>query len=273
MRCKYKADNKNSFIGAIKHLIFWHLRTLQAKIMRPINNEIDYAFIIGCGNSGTTLLNARLGMNSSIFNIPEETSWFIPKTLSLKSIFNQILIKNKIAVKNNKKVLLEKTPKHVHCMQLINLMIRKKKFIFIIRNPFSTISSLKKRFNSFDIALDRYILDNSILEKNISPVLIVKYEDLVSNRENLMRRICDYLNVEYCIEMSRGESSTYEQVNFHLRDNMSIRKNQVKKEIYDDRLYSVDSLSKDEIKIIYEKTKLLICKYYPDIDSIYHKLK
>jgi hypothetical protein len=273
MKCKFKPNNNSSLIGCLKHFTFWYLRIIQAKFLDPINNDINCVFIVGCGNSGTTLLNARLGMNPKIYSIPEETSWFIPITPSLKEIRTQILFKMDIARKDNKTILLEKTPKHVHCINTINLMITNKKFIFILRNPFSTVSSLKKRFNSFEIALDRYILDNSVLNNIFSTFLLVRYEDLVSDTENLMQRICDYLNVEYSILMSKGESNTYDQTSFHQLDNMSIRKIEVKKEIYSNQLYNVDSLSQHEIDLIYKKTRSLIYKHYPNIDYIYESLK
>jgi len=117
----------------------------------------NYIFIVGCGHSGTTLLAARLGNHDQIHVIPKETGWFLPKR-SLRAGKKKMNLEFSRAKEDGKKILLEKTPKHIHCIHRILKVYPCAKIIIVHRNCYDNIASLKKRFN-FELALNRWLID------------------------------------------------------------------------------------------------------------------
>lgn len=82
------------------------------------------------------------------------------------------------------------------------------KFIHIVRNPYSHITSLRK-YNSlssgkgpyFQRILELLLHDYNWLQKNKTLLkeeyLIVKYEDIIADAERTMRRISEFANIPY----------------------------------------------------------------------------
>ena len=55
---------------------------LQARLdraRRPIEGSAGFAFVLGCGHSGTTLIASRLGNHPAVALIPQETNLFEPR--------------------------------------------------------------------------------------------------------------------------------------------------------------------------------------------------
>lgn len=273
MKCLYKPNGRSNIIDFTKYKIYYLSRYIEISFSKKLFNDNKFVFIVGCGNSGTTLINARLSLNKVIYSIPNETSWFIPKTPFFAKAINEIKEHENSSKINGKNILVEKTPKHIHCISFIDKFFDNKNFIFMIRNPFSNISSLKNRFNSFEQALDRYIIDNEVLVKNHNIGMLVKYEELVDKSEDILRQVCRYLNVSWDNKMVDCIPTLYNEYNFNSNDNMSIRKEQVSKSIYKDKMYTVDHLTNEEIDLIYFKTKDLIGEIYNNLDEIYYGIK
>jgi len=100
---------------------------------------------------------------------------------------------------------LEKTPDHVFHMETILNYYPKSQFIAIIRHPLYSINSFKKMPWGKDISLKSLSLTwlkaiDSIewfQRKYNSKIYTLRYEDLVSDVEREMERICTFLSVDY----------------------------------------------------------------------------
>ncbi len=161
-----------------------------------MSESINKIFICGCGHTGSTILARIIGYHSKIYLINYETGVFLLNRHYLK---NKILKKfTKEAIKNKKKFLLEKTPRHIWHIDYINQKIKKSKFILTTRNPEDTIYSLYKRYGNINQAIQRYQDDSiqTIRNMSLENSILIKHEDLILNTEKTLKKICKFLNIK-----------------------------------------------------------------------------
>jgi hypothetical protein len=198
-------------------------------LVPALRHPVRPVFVIGCGHTGTTLLTARLGNHPAITVIPKETSWFIPTRLLWLSrqYFRRELDR---CAQQGKSLLVEKTPKHVHCVERIGKLMPDARFIFMTRNPLDTVASLKKRFGSFEFALDRWLIDNApaVALKPSPAVMFVRYEDFVTDPHAQAERIAAFLQIPVHEAVAEGGATAYDAQAFAKHPNMRLRQQQVK---------------------------------------------
>ena len=102
------------------------VRGLPDTLIAPLETRLETAFVVGCGHSGTTLLAAKLGRLSGCFLPGWETGAFLPDRglYWSKAAFGTIL---RTAETTDARVVLEKTPKHVHCAARIRRLLPRAK--------------------------------------------------------------------------------------------------------------------------------------------------
>lgn len=229
---RFKIDHRQTYFSTVYFKLRESLVRPLDRLVSPIRHTVQPVFVIGCGHTGTTLITARLGNHRAISVIPKETSWFIPTRLLWLSgrYFRRQLDR---CAAQGKTVLVEKTPKHVHCVERIGKLLPQAKFIYMTRNPFDTIASLKKRFGSFQFALDRWLIDNAPAARLIAlpTVLVVRYEDFVTDPGAQAERIAAFLQIARDDSMVEGEALAYAAQGFAKQPNMQLRQQQVKQTI------------------------------------------
>lgn len=146
-------------------------------------------FICGCGHTGTTLLATILSVHSKIYCSFVETWSYVDA--DKKYILESLLKESEL---RKEEVFLEKTPKHVYHVDEIR-KDHSPHFIFMVRNGYDCISSLEKRYQNFEKAYDRYINDHLEVMKHAG--CVVRYEDLISDTESTLKKVCNYIDLEY----------------------------------------------------------------------------
>ncbi len=140
-------------------------------------------------------------LNLSVENGPEE----------LLHYFKSILISDKNYSNEGNKVYVEKSVDNLEFAQLLSRWFPKAKFIHIVRNPYSNLVSLRKyrqkgsgQYPSLPIILKTLEYNFTYLENNrmsIPNYLVLKYEDLLLETEPEMKRLADFLGIEYVSSM------------------------------------------------------------------------
>jgi lysine/ornithine N-monooxygenase len=120
---------------------------------------LNNIFIIGCGHSGTTILNKIISNHKDIYGLNYETSLFYES--SHENIIKKINTFNSERIKLGKKYFCEKTPNHVYKINQIYKYTINPKIIVITRDGRDVVASLKKRYNDFNMSLNRWINDNN----------------------------------------------------------------------------------------------------------------
>ncbi|MBR9859220.1 sulfotransferase [bacterium] len=205
-------------------------------------------FIVGTARSGTTLLQSLIGSHKDIFSFPESHffSKTIPKRKILQWVYkpsdqDKNYIKDfltdlgqeqyfqpftstsygtkdwvkylidtidRLAESQGKTIWLEKTPLHLHYLDIIKECIPDAYFIHTVREPMANISSLyhisNKHPDNFaqkklSAAYKRYVKEVKLTEKYIDTPQhdLVYYEDLVLKTEAILQKICKRIGVEY----------------------------------------------------------------------------
>jgi hypothetical protein len=161
---------------------------------------MKHVFIVGCGNSGTTLLTAMLGAHSRIYSIPVETGAFIydgPLGLPNDPLAPWLHELNKPTAV----YICEKTPAHIHRAPQILSCYPEARFIVMVRDPRDVACSARRRGFTINDAVTRWSHDNNtailLLRENQSASILTRYEDLVAHPEQELTRLCNFLGVTY----------------------------------------------------------------------------
>lgn len=240
-----------------KKMLKWHLKTYLFKasdcIIKPIKTKIVTCFIVGCGHSGTTLLASKLGQHPSIITIARETQIFYPNKslLFAKGAVTEWIL---TAEQFGKKVVIEKTPKHVHCIKRIKKLLPYSKIVLMVRNPLDSIASLFIRFGDLSISIERWVVDNSKLLRwrNEQNNLLVHFEDIVNAPQTTINKVLWFLGLKWHPDVLLKLPSVYDS---KISDeNMILRCNQVSREIYRPESRWQKIFSDEQVHRITEKT-------------------
>jgi len=143
---------------------------------------------VGVGHSGTTLLLRMLNEHPNLFSIKKETYCFVKK--DIKCLFKY----QEMALKNNKKRIVEKTPKHLFYIKNIKKRFPDSVIIGMVRNGEYQIPSLMKRNKSqlLNKYLNLWIDGVTLINKNCD--VVVKMEDLINDPIKTSTFLLDFLN-------------------------------------------------------------------------------
>lgn len=217
-------------------------------------------FIIGCGHSGTTILNKIISNHKNVHGINYETSLFFKNNTEIIKILNDF---DSERIKFNKKYVCEKTPSHVYKINQMYEYTINPKIIAITRDGRDVIASLKKRYGDFNKSLNRWINDNNqVLNSSyINNFHILKYEELVSNKTQTLLHICNFLEIEYYDEIFnytknkvKLPSTLFDNI-IDGDDHNKLRNYQINQDIYDGTGRWKNELTKEEIQQLYSNDK------------------
>lgn len=216
-------------------------------------------FIIGCGHSGTTLLNRIIGNHKNIYGVEDESYLFILNKYSLLHSWD------KERKHKNEKWICEKTPKHVHKINEMYRHVKNPKIIVLTRNGLDVVASLNKRYGNLKESFERWIQDNRawINHPKKENFHVLKYESFVKNPEEELKKICEFIGEEYDENMINYEKTPFDldqQIFNHLiRDKKHdlLRKYQINQEIYDGTNRYLTDLSKEDIHTLMKNNSFI----------------
>ena len=134
---------------------------------------------------------------------------------SFKGLINNL---ESFSPKNNVKILLDKTPANVFATKEFLKLSSNHKVICTIRNPYDIMASLYARKVSLLDAVA--LVKSSFGEMNdfneSDKVHFIKYEDLILNSPQAIKRLCSFLGVEFLDKMLiQGNSLQEQQTKLH----------------------------------------------------------
>jgi len=109
-----------------------------------------------------------------------------------------------------KSIWLEKTPGHLHHIDLIQTLVPNAKFIHIIRNGADVVASLYEVTHeypqlwggqplSIDRCIHEWMKDVKISHRYLHQLnhIVVSYEDVVENPQQALERLCHFIGINY----------------------------------------------------------------------------
>lgn len=206
--------------------------------MKDKKQPAEPVFIISLPRSGSTMLQRIISSHSAVDTFAEP--WLLLpliygllKDKGIRTIYGQKASKKFVGqilasdgcdklylkIKNaasalypdfKSKYFVDKTPRYYLIAPEIKKIFPDSKVILLYRNPvhvFCSIVETSHFCNGRFRNLDRYLVDlklgiRSIAQaKNIPGSLVVNYENLVANTKAEIKRVCDYLDIEFEEEM------------------------------------------------------------------------
>lgn len=234
-----------------------------------VNENAKTVFIVGCGHSGTTLLANRLGLHPDVYTYPSETNIYLPgmkKRICASSWFSLGL---EILVDCNKKILIEKTPKHVHVIDEIHTEHPKSLILGLARNPLDNIASLKSRFGDLNFSIERWLIDNTALLNAVArhDVTLLRYEDLVENYSQVLETVFELMCLPP-VDIRYIEDQAQNRILSPKTENQKVRFKEVARGIENKIGASASKLSAKEKAIVIRKTRLLAIKLGYSLDYL-----
>lgn len=219
-------------------------------------------FLVGCPRSGTTLLQSMISAHPNVFSLPE-THFFrsirpkrkiieflkmtdhsmagVQKLLELGCNMREIpkwpwrlfverlvqafvILLDEKANREQADAWLEKTPIHLHYINLIERYIPDALFVHIIREGKETIASLYEVTNQYPemwggkrsivVCLNRWMADVqiSLSVKSRPNHYFVFYDALIENPEAVLKNLCERLGLIYKNIMVDGFHESFEKI-------------------------------------------------------------
>jgi hypothetical protein len=222
--------------------------------VRPLPDGDSFGFVAGCGHSGTTLLASKLGLHPDVLLISRESNVFLPQHgLRIARVIAEEWLA--FARQEDRRVILEKSPKHIHCIHRIRRLLPGARLIVMIRNPLDTCASLYRRFDDLDLAIERWLMDNeaALAARDGDATLLVRYEALTREPAATLSTACTFLGLDWDPELLTRSGSAY-GTHPGLRRNMAVRHEQVSQPIYDNNGRWREVLDPRQASIVRERT-------------------
>ncbi|MEQ8409952.1 MAG: sulfotransferase [Erythrobacter sp.] len=159
---------------------------------------MSLAIICGCGHSGTTLLANMMAAHPKCYVPLQETRVFFRRTAIPRLWWFRM-----VSVFKGKSFIVEKTPRHIKVIDRVKRIAPRTKIIFMVRDGRDVSASLFKRFENEAASVDRWIEANEVVFawESDPNAIMVRYEDLITQPETELQRLCAFLGVDYAPEM------------------------------------------------------------------------
>jgi len=220
-----------------------HLGSIWREIrvsLTPIPHPQKWVFLVGCYNSGTTLLAELLGAHPSISALPTEghfiTDQFVkdyaiglPRMWAKREELFRLTendqgpdpdrIKKEWGMRldTSKPVLLEKSPPNTPRTLWLQKHFENSYFIAIVRNGYAVAEGIARKGDPKHIATGWPVEDGALQWRRSNEVLLedqaklkhllwLRYEDLTENTSEILRKITDFLGIQPFSDMNEQKS-------------------------------------------------------------------
>lgn len=213
----------------------WQLLDFESDEEDDYVSDVRLAVVCGCGRSGTTLARVILDSHPALFAGPESLL-FLPTRIdfadlawkfdldeaSLRELFALSRSRTEfidrfqelLRAEARKQIWVDKTARNIHRLDYIWRHFPNAKVIHVVRDPRDVVASLKTHRKhkveqgkivptGFCMPVEQCIarwklaMDHALPHRGAPNYLELKYEALVLDTEDTVRRLCDFIGVDF----------------------------------------------------------------------------
>lgn len=165
-------------------------------------------FIVGCGHSGTTLLLAILSAHQDIYGVPYESA-LASRSPAMVNWFVRRF--NRDAAAAGKRRWVEKTPSHVRSIDFLLHRFPTARVVVMVRDGRDVACSLRSRTGDLETGVQRWVADNRAADAFIADDRVhrLRYEDLVTEPEDTLRTVAEFLEVPFDAALLEHDKSSF----------------------------------------------------------------
>jgi hypothetical protein len=159
-------------------------------------------FICGCGHSGTTLIANMLAAHPDVYVPLRETNIFRGTGKEAEKGYRELVAEWETT---GKPVLAEKTPRHIRRITLIRRIVPEPRFLIAVRDGRDVAASYHRRTGDAGLGARQWIKSNAVAaaEREHPDVLVYRHEDLITDTDGTLQRICDFASIPFDEAMLR----------------------------------------------------------------------
>jgi sulfotransferase family protein len=153
----------------------------------------------GCGRSGTTLLLSMLGVLPAVLAIEDEQYPFYPYPFRLRRLA-KVLSDGK---RRGQQRWCEKTPKNVRAFgPILKAFGKEVRIVHLVRDGRDVVTSHHPNHEErYWVSPERWVADVRSGLNFGEQILLLRYEDLVAEPENSIKKLCAFINEEFDARM------------------------------------------------------------------------
>lgn len=217
------------------------LRLERAARFGPLPSPARWVFLVGCYNSGTTLLHDLLAMHPHVGSMPDEGQFFtdqlpVPRDLGLRRLWalkpelfqldenagphvNLQRLQRQWGAKFNdpaRPVLIEKTPTNAARTRWLQARFSPASFVGIIRDGRAVAEGIRRKTGcDLESAARQWALSNEIMLRDFEHLRhkrLVKYEQLTADPDGVVADLLTFLELPPLTrELGASEWAIHEQ--------------------------------------------------------------
>lgn len=254
-------------LGLAHELRWYWVKAVASEHWRQLAGRYRWIFILGCNNSGTTLLARLLESHPAIIGVPRggrgaTVALLRPRQAQAIRLWTEKLELFRLteadhhpdalrliydwvsAVReSNRLFVLEKAPPDMVCARWLQSVFPHSYFIGLVRNGYAVAEGMRRREGySLDRCARHWNTANKIMMEDaayLQRFMLVRYEELTNDPLDTIRRVCQFLD----LDDTPLQAVVDKEWNVHNMDNTPAK-------IQDFNLRSLERLSPNDIEII-----------------------
>lgn len=212
-------------------------------LLGPLPSPDKWVFIVGCYNSGTTLLHDLLASHPFVGSMPREGQVYTDQLVSPKSIglprlwaidpdrfyldensttnINVTKLKRQWGARFNdptKPILIEKSPTNAARVRWLQKHFLNSYFIGIVRNGCAVAEGIRRKAgHSLELSARQWMISNEIMLRDfeaLSRKIAITYEELTEDTLNTLGRVFNFLE----LDSSHSHSAASRRWRIHEQD-------------------------------------------------------
>ncbi|MGA7801910.1 MAG: sulfotransferase [Gammaproteobacteria bacterium] len=214
--------------GDVRRALGWHIgggRQFFERYFDEMRTAHRWCFIVGCNNSGTSLLQRILENTGQVSTLPYEGQLYTTVLeRAMRRGHERVFMEYASALARTpeesvavaprllhdwmrdlklpiKDVILEKSPHNVLRMAWLDKVFPRCQFLCLVRNGFAVSEGImRKGHKSAERSARHWAQVNRVMLKEsvgVKSAMVLRYEDLVDSPEDTARRLANFLNLDH----------------------------------------------------------------------------